>query len=328
MLRAMAALWLALAGPAFAQCQGQNLIGALAPDQRAELAAAVAAHRYNSGNLWHAEKPGSSMDLIGTLHLFDPRMEPMMARIGPLVDAADLVLVEAGRDEVAALKKAAATRPDLLFRPNGPTLPEQLTKAEWQALSDELRARGIPPFLASKFQPWYVSVLLSVPACVAAQMAKGSGGLDDQILQRAAAAGVPVKALEPYDTVFRLFDGLAGLDQIDMVRAALAVAPGADDQFATLLDSYFAGQHREIWEFTRMQASAVPGTDPAKGAAEFTRMEQALLTGRTVAWMQVLVPGATGKRVVVAVGAAHLSGDLGLLNLLAREGWTVTALTP
>ena len=324
---AMVALCLALAGPAAAQCQGRNLIDDLPADQRAGLAAAVALHPYASGNLWHAEKPGASMDLVGTLHLYDPRMDPVMGQIGPLIDAADLVLVEAGRDEVAMLQKAAASQPDLLFRPDGPTLPEQLTKTEWKSLSAELSARGVPPFLGSRFQPWYVSVLLAVPVCAAAQLAEGSSGLDDLIMRRAETAGVPIRALEPYDTAFRLFATLGEPDQIDMLRTAMAMAPQADDQFATLLDSYFAGQHREIWEFARMQASAVPGTDPAKAAAEFTRMEQALLTGRTVPWMQVLLPAATGKRLVVAVGAAHLSGELGLLNLLARVGWSVTPLS-
>ena len=327
-LRRALALCLALAGPARAECTGANMIDALGPNQRAELAAAVAAQPYNSGNLWRAERSGSRIDLVGTLHLYDPRMDPMMDRIGPLIDAADLVLVEAGREEIAALQKAAATRPDLLYRPNGPTLPEQLTKAEWKALSDELWARGMPPFLAAKFQPWYVSMLLSVPACAASQMAEGTRGLDELVMQRAEASGVPIRALEPYDTVFHAFETLEDIDQIELLRTALTLAQDANDQFATLLDSYFSGQHRQIWEFTRMQARAIPGTDPVKGAADFARMEQALLTGRTVPWMDVLLPAAKGRHVVVAVGAAHLSGEQGLLYLLAQNGWTLTPLTP
>ena len=328
MVRMALAVCLAMAGPARAECTGANMIDALGPDQRAELAAAVAAQPYNSGNLWRAEKPGSRIDLVGTLHLYDPRMDQMMVQIGPLVDAADLVLVEAGREEIAALQKAVATRPDLLYRPDGPTLPEQLTKAEWKKLSEELWSRGMPPFLAAKFQPWYVSMLLSVPACAASQMAEGTKGLDELVMQRADASGVPIKALEPFDTLFQAFDALAEMDQIEILRTALALAQDANDQFATLLDSYFSGQHRQIWEFTRMQARAIPGTDPVKGAADFAQMEQALLTGRTVPWMDVLLPAAKGRHVVVAVGAAHLSGEQGLLYLLARNGWTLTPLTP
>jgi len=323
-----AILWLAIAGPtlgpAFAQCAGHNLIDQLPADQRSVLDDLVSATRYHDGNLWHAEKPGSRIDLVGTLHLYDPRMVVMMNRIGPLVDQADLVLVEAGPQEMAALQMAATTDPKLLFRPDGPTLPEQLSKAEWKALSAELSARGVPPFLGSKFQPWYVAMLLGLPACAATQLAGGPKGLDDLVMQRAKAAGVPVKALEPYDTVFRLFAGMDGAEQIDMIRTALAMAQGADDAFATMIDSYFAGQHRLIWEFTRMQANAAPGLAPGRAAAEFAVMEQALLIGRTVPWMDVLLPAAQGKHVLVAVGAAHLSGEQGLLSLLAKQGYTLT----
>ena len=313
-------------GAAAAQCAGHNLIDQMPAADRSALVAMVAAEPYPEGNLWRATRGDSQIDLVGTLHLYDPRMERMMHRIGPLVDAADLLLVEAGPDEMAALQRAATTQPDLLFRPDGPTLPEQLTKAEWKALSAELSARGIPPFLASKFQPWYVSMLLGFPACATSQMTDGPKGLDDLVMQRAAAAGVPLQALEPFDTVFRLFTGMSDLEQVDMVRSSLAMADGADDQFATMIDSYFAGQHRLIWEFTRTQAAQVPGVDPAQAATDFARMEQALLTGRTVPWMDVLMPAAQGKHVVVAVGAAHLSGEQGLLNMLDLAGYTLVRL--
>ena len=319
-------VWSLGQGAAFAQCAGRNLIDQMPAAEKAALVAMVAAQPYPDGNLWHASRGDSQIDLVGTLHLYDPRMQAMMHRIGPLIDGADLVLVEAGPDEMAALQKAATTQPDLLFRPDGPTLPEQLTKAEWKALSAELSARGIPPFLASKFQPWYVSMLLGFPACATSQMTDGPKGLDDLVMQRATAAGVPLQALEPFDTVFRLFAGMSDLEQVDMIRSSLAMASGADDQFATMIDSYFAGQHRLIWEFTRTQATQVPGLDPAQAAADFARMEQALLTGRTVPWMEVLLPAAQGKHVVVAVGAAHLSGEQGLLNMLDLAGYALVRL--
>ncbi len=312
--------------PARAECRGDDLIAALAAGDRADLDAVAAGHAYADGNLWRATKPGSTVYVVGTLHLYDPRMDAMMQTIAPLIEAADLVLVEAGREEIAALQSAVAARPELLFRPTGPTLPEVLSKPEWQALSAELKARGIPPFLASKFQPWYVSMLLGLPACAMDQLQSASSGLDELIMRRAEAAGVPIRALEPYDTVFRIFADLSLEDQLDMIRVSLAAAQAADDQFATLIAAYFAGKHRLIWEFTRAQAAQLPGIDPAKLEQDFLLMERALLTGRNQSWMAVLQPAVEGADVVVAVGAAHLSGDLGVLNLLAKSGYELTRL--
>jgi uncharacterized protein len=53
-------------------------------------------------------------------------------------------------------------------------------------------------------------------------------------------------------------------------------------------------------------------------------MEKALLTGRNRAWMKVILPAAAGHQIVVAAGAAHLSGPDGVLTLLAADGWRMT----
>lgn len=310
-----------------AECVGQNLLATLPSQDRAALEADVAAHPFARGNLWRAERPGSTVHVVGTLHLYDSRMEPMLAVIGPLVDAADLVMVEAGRDELQQLIKATSTQPELLYRTQGPTLPEALGKADWATLSRELSARGIPPFLASKFQPWYVSMLLGLPACAMTGVTgAGATGLDELVMQRADAAGVPILALEPFDTVFRVFADLTLDQQLDMVRASLAMALGAEDLFATMADAYFAGDHRLIWEFGRMQSLDLPGMDPARLAADFQLLEDTLLTGRNLNWMDGLLAGADGRTAVVAVGAAHLSGDRGLLNLLRQAGYNLTEL--
>lgn len=327
-MRFLVALVLSISclGVAQAGCTGQDLIAALPAPDRAALTARAAAEPFPAGNLWRATKPGSTITAIGTLHLYDPRMDAMMKTIAPLVGAADLVLVEAGTKEMAELNDALKRQPDLLFRNESPTLPEALSGPEWAALSAELSARGFPPFLAAKMQPWYVSVLLGVPPCAMGQLAIGSSGLDHLILASAEAAGTPVRALEPYDTAFRLFQSMSLADQLDMVRASLAVSAGAEDTFATLIAAYFSGQHRLIWEFTRMQAESISGFDPAKMRADFNMMEAALLTGRNQAWMSVLLPAAMDHTVVVAVGAAHLSGAQGVLNLLADAGYTLEPL--
>ena len=141
-------------------CAGQDLIAAMAPADRAALDAIVAMAPFPSGNHWRATKASSTIDIIGTFHLFDPRMPGHLATLAPVLNAADVIYAEATDAEFAELQTAINTRPELMIT-QGATLPERLTKAEWAQVSAEMTARGIPAFLASKFQPWYVSVILS-----------------------------------------------------------------------------------------------------------------------------------------------------------------------
>ena len=183
-----------------------------------------------------------------------------------------------------------------------------------------LTARGIPPVFAARMQPWYLSTLLSMPACQLAQMAAAQG-LDKRLMAAAAAKGLPIKGLEPYDTLFRMFDSFTPADQTQMLLDTMAtVGPVENDMAVTLADSYFRGDNRLFWEFTRKQMLDQPGADPANVARQFQLVEQALMIRRNRAWLPVIEDAAARGPVVVAFGALHLAGSEGVLNLLQAQG--------
>lgn len=324
--RVLCVLVLSLAGmPAAAQCTGTNLIDALPAGERAALLVAADAAPYPSGNLWQATRGDQTVWLVGTYHLDDPRHAAMMDKITPLIDASKTVLVEAGPDEEAALMQHLAADPAVMVNTDGPTLPEVLPDAEWQALADAMRERGVPPFMAAKFRPWYVSMLLSIPTCNL-ELAQDKGGLDGLVIDAATARGLPVQALEPYDTLFAIFDGMTAEEQLGMIRSALAVQGQAEDYAVTLADAYFAGEGRLVWEFSRLMTLKVPGYTPERVAAEFASMEEAMMTRRNIAWIPVIEAAVKDGPVLAAFGALHLSGKAGVLDLLEQAGFTLERL--
>jgi len=323
------ALVLAPAPAARAACTGVNLIDRLDDAERRALFAAADAVPYPRGNLWRATRGDRTVHLVGTYHLDDPRHAATLARIAPMIDAARTVLVEAGPAEEAALMADLARDPSLMVATEGPTLRESLSDTEWTLLADAMRERGLPPFMVSKFRPWYVSVLLSLPACGMAGMQDGGkGGLDGLVIARAGEKGIPVRALEPHDTVFNLFEHMPHDEQLAMIRSALALEPQGDDYAVTLADAYFAGESRVIWELTRQLALAAPGQDPAQVEADFSRMEDTLMTARNKAWLPVIEDAAAQGPVLAAFGALHLPGETGVLELMEQSGWTLEPLTP
>ena len=210
-LLALISTLLVLTTPLQAQCVGKNLITALSPNDRAVLDALTAKVPHPVGNYWRATKGDQSVTLIGSYHFDDPRHAATMAALTPLIVAAKTVLVEAGPEEEAALKAQLARDPSLMIITEGPTLIDQLPAEDWAALTTAMRARGVPAFMAAKFQPWYISVVLGIPPCAMAQAAT-SKGLDGQIIDAATTAEVPIKALEPFDTVFKIFGSLSNAD--------------------------------------------------------------------------------------------------------------------
>jgi uncharacterized protein len=304
-----------------AQCVGSNLITALPPDVRATLEAEAATQPFAKGNFWRATKGDEVVHLIGTYHANDPRHAATLATISPLISAASTVLVEAGPDEERALMDRIGRDPGVMMIMTGPTLPEILTPEDWTALSAAMSERGIPGFMAAKFRPWYVSMMLSIPACGMSNLAER--GLDGLVMDAAKSANVPVKALEPYDTVFGIFGDMTMEDQIAMIRSTLATEAQSEDFSVTLADTYFAGESRLIWEFMRYQALQQGDLTPEDVAAEFDRMEEAMMRKRNRTWIPVIDAAAAQGPVFAAFGALHLAGPDGVLNLLQEAGFSI-----
>jgi hypothetical protein len=325
-IAALFAVALSLLGlPAFAQCAGKNLFAEMPAERLDRLTAAADAVPFPRGNYWRATRGDEVITLIGTYHFDDPRHAPNLQTIAPEIAAATTVLVEAGPEEEAALLDLMAREPGRMMIMEGPTLLERLPPDTWDSLAKALALRGVPGFMAAKLQPWYVAVMLAIPPCAMANMADPKG-LDGLIIDTALEKGIPVRGLEPFDTVFRIFDSMTEQEMIAMIEATLAVDDRAEDYSATLADSYFAGESRIIWEYMRDESYSLPGYTRDQIDAEFARMEEVLMAGRNRAWIPVLTEAAATGPVFAAFGALHLSGEEGVLNLLQEEGFTLEQL--
>ena len=325
-IMSLAALVLSvLTTPLFADCQGRNLFTAMAPDRLAGLTAAADAVPFPRGNLWQATRGDEVITLVGTYHFDDPRHATTLAAITPAITAATTVLVEAGPDEERALMDLVAKDPGKMMIMDGPSLMERLPPDVWSQLADALAARGVPGFMAAKLQPWYVAVMLSIPPCAMAKM-KDPKGLDGAVIDTALAAGVPVLGLEPFDTIFGIFDAMSESQMIAMIKSNLAVEGQAEDYAATLADSYFAGESRLVWEYMRDESYLLPGYTRDQIDAEFATMEELLMNARNRSWIPVLTDAAAKGPVFAAFGALHLSGQEGVLNLLQTEGFDIKPL--
>lgn len=322
-LRLAAVLFL-LPALAHAQCIGPSLADRMTPAQQAELAARVAATPHPQGLVWEATRGDATITLIGTIHVWDPRLDALAQETLPLLDGAARVLFEMTDAEQAALMERMAVDPSLTTIGPGPGLNQTLPPAEWALLAEAARAHGIPPAVAARMRPWLLATTLATPACALDAMREGRLGLDFTLMAAAGEAGITVEALEPWDTVLTLFDALGPEGEMALLRSAL-VEPGLEDEmFVAMLDGYFARDVAGIFEMNRiaMQESGVEGA-----LALMDMAEEELIDARNRAWLPVIEGAAQpGSRIVVAAGAGHLPGKEGLLSLLERAGWVVQRL--
>ena len=308
----------------WAACSGVDMRDRLDDSQRAEITERLSGVPFASGNHWRATKDGRTINLIGTMHIDDPRMDALAARLAPVIETADLLMVEATKEDQQALQRDMATNPELAFL-QGKTLIELMPEDEWLALAAAAEARGIPAFMAAKFKPWYLSLMLSASPCTIAEVAKGGVGLDMRLMDIATEADVPMQALEHYTTVFSLFDKDPIDEQIDLLTVGILPDEVSENATTTLKEQYFDEAHMAGLETSRVLTRPsvdLPGPEFDKIYDDFIDL---LVRVRNEAWMGP-IDAAEGDRIVIAAGALHLGGEYGLLNLLEQQGYTLERL--
>ncbi|NIZ14363.1 TraB/GumN family protein [Phaeobacter sp. HF9A] len=317
----------ASAGSGDAACTGVDLRDIAPPAMLAEVEAEIARTPYAHGLRWIATRGDRQLHIIGTMHLNDPRHAPLVAAMAPAIEQADAMLVEMNPADKAAMDQELAAEPELVFITEGPTLIDRLPDADWQEIADLARAAGIPTFMAAKMRPWFLSMSLSVPQC-ARDIPNVTEGLDMQLMAVAEAASVPVHSLEDPLGIFRRLDAAPLEEQVAELRSYMAMMVVSGDEFYTMLESYFEG---EVQAFTLLQLKEFLAADApvpvAERQAQAEELMTALLSDRNRAWVPV-IEATAGDALVVAVGAAHLPGEDGLLALLAAQGYVIEPVAP
>lgn len=312
-----------LALPVAAECVGDNLLETLTPAQLAQLDTQIARHPYPSGNIWQAQKPGSTVHVVGTFHLYDPRTAAIIETATNLIETADGAFFEVLEEDEAYMQKRLTEELELGFIVDGPTLLELLSPEEWAELKSRAVEAGIPGFLAAKMKPWVIGMSLGIPLCANIE-AKSNIGMDPALIKVARSANVPVRALDDIDELLAVLDKGTLEEQLSDLKLGMWYMGDTTSQYVTTLESYLDGNHRLIWEFAILWATRNEGPDNDRLRTSFSELEADLLIARNQKWMKKLLPEIADGTFVIAVGAGHLSGESGILHLLERSGYNLT----
>lgn len=302
-------------------CGTENLLDSLSTADRERLDVLVSKHPFPEGIVFDAKKPGSKVTVVGTIHIPDPRLDPIVEDVRASLTSADLLILEATSEDQKGLQTYAAEQPELFFLTEGPTLIDMLSEEEWADITDRLAAIGVPGFLAAKFKPWYLSMTMAVPPCIMQQVASGAKGLDARLEGIARDADVEIATLDDIEALLELLAGDTLEEQLDGLRLSMELQGDGDAMTSTLVESYFQGRIRETWELGRIM---IEDSGIENALQLFEDMNNDILIGRNASWEPKIASLVEGKNVVLAVGAAHLSGESGVLRALERAGYTIT----
>jgi uncharacterized protein len=258
--------------------------------------------------LWRAEVGGSVLHLLGSVHVARPELYPLDARIERAFAASDVLVLELDLDQTAQFK-AAQHMIEAGRLPAGKRLADVVAPETWRLFEQTQARRGQGIFGLRGFRPWFVALTLTTQALEAAGFS-AEHGIDEHF--RARAAGQKrIIALETVDEQLALFTGLSAETEETMLRQTLEEL----DDYGAELDSAFrawtSGDSKSIDELLiRPMRKTYPELFEQLFTARNRRMTAKLLQ---------LTAEAPGRYFVV-VGAGHLIGKDGVVDLLRVQG--------
>lgn len=254
------------------------------------------------------DEQGTQNWLLGTVHSEDPRLLEFPPELLEALQGSERLALELVPDAsmLDELNQAMHYDRDKLEQVLGGEL-----YAEVVALLERHYGMGEPA--VRRMRPWAVAMTLSIPA-------PETGLFMDLALSfRASGMGRDVIALE---TLNEQLDFLAGIDeanQIEMVRQAVDEFDRMGEMFESLISAYLAGDLDRLEKLSREEIDKM---DP-----ELVRhFEQVGLVERNHRMVERALPYLRKGGLVIAVGALHLPGEDGLIELLRAEGFEVEGI--
>lgn len=313
-----------------AQCQGPNLFDALPEADRLKLQEEARQQPFSEGLLWRVEKGGVVSYVVGTLHIFLPEHAEMVERLQRLSPAPEQLFLELTSAAQADFQSHLMQNPDLYLIQTGPSLIDRLGDDLWEEVASQLQDRGMPAFMAARYQPWFLGMTLMLPPCALEILKFGQKGLDFQIEDMAHARGMPTYSLDTTDSLLAILAGDPLDKQVEDLRWGLSLQTtnSAAEQTPTLIDMYRDQTVQLIWDFGQYQTAKLTqgDADARRVAALLQDLEDDLIIRRNTDWVRQLVPELTQTSSLVAFGALHLTGEHGVLAQLRAAGFTITRL--
>ncbi|MBP9133861.1 MAG: TraB/GumN family protein [Saprospiraceae bacterium] len=260
--------------------------------------------------LWKIEGKGLSKPsyLFGTIHLipedkyfFTKEMENAFAQSDQVIFEIDLNVMNDMSQMAAILVK--------MRMPDSVSLQDLISPEDYSLLQEKAKDSGMPLFMFENIKPLFLQTLLDDVNSQKSQMAS----YEINLAQKASNTGKGIGGLETIDDQMAAIDAVPLKEQAAMLMESLK-SPDSQN-IDTLIQLY---EQQKIQELHDMIESSF--------AQSKDNYMDSFLKNRNVKWIDNMKRLMSEKSTFFAVGAGHLAGKSGVINLLREKGYKVTAI--
>ncbi len=259
--------------------------------------------------------------LFGTIHLSDPRVLTLPKAADEAYRSASTVVIETTDIlDPKAFLRLKLEQPDLLLFTDGSTLKSHIPPERRAEIEQKLAERGIVLDAVAKMKPWVLTSLLALPKCERERKSEGEKSLDERLALDAQAEGRNVLGLESATEQLVAMNRMPLDFHLRNLVATVDYGDKVEDAMETTTALYLKGEIGLIMPSLR---KIVPDSLSEEDYELFLKY---LISDRNQVMADRAVPIIDKGNTFIAVGALHLPGKDGIIELLRAKGYRVTPL--
>ncbi len=262
-----------------------------------------------NGLLWKISKSGQQTSyVLGTIHSDDPAVTQLPTQVSQALQQASSFTAELDLNMNAMLQAQMQ-----MLLPDNKSLQSVIGAQRYNKCVSLMGTYGVPEAMLSKMKPWAVAAQLSMP--------KPQTGvfLDLQLFQMAQSQGKKTYGLETVAEQMSVFDNMTESQQLIMLDQAIKDHAQMPAKINTLIRLYVKRDLKGMKQFSDNEMKKID-------SSLSSIMEDKLINERNHRMVKRMQPQLSVGKAFIAVGALHLPGKQGILELLRQQGYQVTVI--
>ena len=263
--------------------------------------------------LWKIRSGPNTITILGSIHFLKKENYPLKKNIETALDSAKKLVLEINLLATDAQKNQQVVMEKAVNR-DGSRLQQNVSSETFALTEEKARDVGIDVSSLSPFKPWFVALTLSSVKLQKLGL-DPTYGVDRYLAERAKKRGKPISGLETFELQIGVFDGLSPREQESMLRETLQDMDALDKSADRIVQAWLRGDAASLEESLLSGMRAYPA------------LFQKLIVDRNRRWLpEIERLIKQGENPLIVVGAAHLVGKDGVIELLKQRGYTVEQL--
>jgi len=261
--------------------------------------------------LWKVQSKTNTVYLLGSIHLFKKELYPLNEKIEEAFDQSELLAVEANITDTRQLDLQKLIEKAIYL--DDDTLEKHVSKETFELIRKRAEGLGLPLELINKQKPWFLGLMFTSVEFLKLGF-DPNYGIDKHFLSKADGKK-RILELESLDYQINLLSNFNDHDQELFLLLALKDANTQSQEVKELLQAWTTGDAEGL------ERIVTKSIDEDK---RLSSIYEILITDRNKNMASKIADFLKMKETYfVIVGAGHLVGNKGIVEILKAKGYCV-----